>query len=302
MSGLRQWSRRPGAAAAGGTWAEAGHLETVPDSAIAGDCGVVDIRVPPVAEADDDEYRLAPEPPAEPPPLPAAKTTGGSSMGERQRKPKICPSCERELPAGSKVCVDCGIVLKSGKSLRTSHGVDQDAIYAHADSVAAALSWIIPIAVFPIASDAFGKFKPIAIRCLALAIVVVSLLFWAQGLTAQGRQSGLAFGSWQDLMLWSGSLPNPFLDGEPGEFHWYQLLTNTFLHGGLLHLAGNMVFLLVFGDRINALLGNAKSIVLYLLLGIAASVIFLISRIGQPVIPALRLQGRSWEWPACISS
>ena len=195
------------------------------------------------------------------------------------------------MPAGSKVCVDCGIVLKSGKSLRTSHGVDQDAIYAHADSVAAALSWIIPIAVFPIASDAFGKFKPIAIRCLALAIVVVSLLFWAEGLTAQGRQSGLAFGSWQDLMLWSGSLPNPFLDGEPGEFHWYQLLTNTFLHGGLLHLAGNMVFLLVFGDRINALLGNAKSIVLYLLLGIAASVIFLISRIGQPVIPALAASG-----------
>jgi membrane associated rhomboid family serine protease len=250
-----------------------------------------DIRVPPVAAADDDEYRLAPEQPAEPPPVPAVHPDGGSAPGAPKRKPKICPSCERELPAGSKVCIACGIVLKTGKSLRTSHGVDHDAIFAHAESVAAALSWIIPIAVFPIASDAFGKFKPLAIRCLALAIVVVSLFFWAQGFAARARHSGLAFGPWQDLMLWSGSRPNPNLDGAPGEFHWYQLLTNTFLHGGLLHLAGNMVFLLVFGDRINALVGNAKSIVLYLLLGIAASVIFLISRIGDPVVPALGASG-----------
>jgi membrane associated rhomboid family serine protease len=62
-----------------------------------------------------------------------------------------------------------------------------------------------------------------------------------------------------------------------GHFDWYQLLTNTFLHdpysiwGFIMHLGGNMLFLLIFGTRVNALVGNLKMAILYPLLGIAAS-------------------------------
>jgi membrane associated rhomboid family serine protease len=76
-----------------------------------------------------------------------------------------------------------------------------------------------------------------------------------------------------------------------GRFHLYQLITNTFLHGSPLHFAGNMLFLLVFGTRVNALIGNLMTAGLYLVLAIAASVAHAISMQGQPPIYALGASG-----------
>ena len=47
------------------------------------------------------------------------------------------------------------------------------------------------------------------------------------------------------------------------------LVTYTFLHGDWLHLAGNMIFLWVFGDNIEAALGHLRFFLFYLLCGIA---------------------------------
>jgi len=49
------------------------------------------------------------------------------------------------------------------------------------------------------------------------------------------------------------------------------LLTSMFLHGGWLHLIGNMLFLWVFGDNIEAVLGHIGYLVFYLAGGLAAS-------------------------------
>jgi membrane associated rhomboid family serine protease len=76
-----------------------------------------------------------------------------------------------------------------------------------------------------------------------------------------------------------------------GEFHWYQLITNGFLHGGILHLAGNLLFLLVFGSRVNALIGQWKTAVLYLILMIIASWAEMISLSDGPPRPALGASG-----------
>lgn len=51
---------------------------------------------------------------------------------------------------------------------------------------------------------------------------------------------------------------------------WVTLVTSMFLHGGWLHLIGNMVFLLVFGRRLEARLGAGKFVLFYFLTGIAA--------------------------------
>lgn len=48
-----------------------------------------------------------------------------------------------------------------------------------------------------------------------------------------------------------------------GEFHWYQLITHAFLHGGYLHLIGNLIFLLIFGGRVNALIGDFRTVLIY---------------------------------------
>ena len=52
---------------------------------------------------------------------------------------------------------------------------------------------------------------------------------------------------------------------------WMSLLTNVFLHGGLMHIAGNMLFLWIFSDNVEAVLGNIWFIVFYLAGGIFAS-------------------------------
>lgn len=52
---------------------------------------------------------------------------------------------------------------------------------------------------------------------------------------------------------------------------WGTVFTSMFIHGGVLHYLGNMVFLWVFGDNVEDKLGHAKYLAFYLLGGIAAA-------------------------------
>jgi membrane associated rhomboid family serine protease len=56
----------------------------------------------------------------------------------------------------------------------------------------------------------------------------------------------------------------------PARFHFANLVTSMFLHGGWMHLLGNMWFLWVFGDNVEDALGHGKFFVFYMLCGIAA--------------------------------
>ena len=56
----------------------------------------------------------------------------------------------------------------------------------------------------------------------------------------------------------------------PARFHASAVITSMFLHGGWLHIIGNMWFLWIFGDNIEDVLGHTKYLVFYLLCGIAA--------------------------------
>lgn len=62
-------------------------------------------------------------------------------------------------------------------------------------------------------------------------------------------------------------VPQEILAGE----ELFTLLTSMFLHGGWFHLASNMVFLWVFGDNIEAVMGQFFYVFFYLLSGLAAS-------------------------------
>ncbi|NES99946.1 MAG: rhomboid family intramembrane serine protease [Sphaerospermopsis sp. SIO1G2] len=52
---------------------------------------------------------------------------------------------------------------------------------------------------------------------------------------------------------------------------WATLITAQFLHGGFLHLAGNMLFLWIFGNNVEDKLGHIKYLLFYLLCGVLAS-------------------------------
>ena len=57
----------------------------------------------------------------------------------------------------------------------------------------------------------------------------------------------------------------------PDHFTFQSVLTSMFLHGGWLHVLGNMWFLWIFGDNIEDILGHAKYLLFYLLCGFAAA-------------------------------
>lgn len=52
---------------------------------------------------------------------------------------------------------------------------------------------------------------------------------------------------------------------------WSTLITSQFLHGGFLHLAGNMLFLWIFGNNVEDKLGHVKYLIFYLACGVLAA-------------------------------
>jgi membrane associated rhomboid family serine protease len=52
---------------------------------------------------------------------------------------------------------------------------------------------------------------------------------------------------------------------------WYTVVTSMFLHGGWLHVAGNLWFLWIFGNNVEDAMGHARFLIFYLLAGLAAA-------------------------------
>ena len=64
-------------------------------------------------------------------------------------------------------------------------------------------------------------------------------------------------------------VPRRFLANPGGDSA--TLLTSMFMHGGWLHLLGNMLYLWIFGDNVEDRFGHVKFIIFYLLCGLAAT-------------------------------
>lgn len=60
----------------------------------------------------------------------------------------------------------------------------------------------------------------------------------------------------------------------PAEFSVVSMFTAMFLHGGWLHLAGNMLFLWIYGDNVEHRLGHFSYLLAYLVAGLAATLFF----------------------------
>jgi membrane associated rhomboid family serine protease len=62
----------------------------------------------------------------------------------------------------------------------------------------------------------------------------------------------------------------------PDRLHYSSLLSSMFLHGGWMHLIGNMWFLWIYGDNVEDVLGHGKFALFYLLSGLAAGVVHIL--------------------------
>ena len=76
----------------------------------------------------------------------------------------------------------------------------------------------------------------------------------------------------------------------PAAFSWVTVLTSMFLHGGLLHFGGNMLYLWIFGDNVEDRMGHGRFLVFYLLCGTAAALAQTIM-VPDSVIPMVGASG-----------
>ncbi len=69
----------------------------------------------------------------------------------------------------------------------------------------------------------------------------------------------------------------------PDHLYLPSFITSMFLHGGWLHLIGNMWFLWVFGSHIEDAMGSGRFLVFYLISGVASAAVQVATSLGSPV-------------------
>jgi membrane associated rhomboid family serine protease len=102
---------------------------------------------------------------------------------------------------------------------------------------------------------------------IALIAACCVTFLWQRSLdAAAGRRLVDALGAIPAVLLTAARLP-PELQWLP---RYGPLFTSMFLHGGWLHLLGNMLYLWIYGDNVEDSMGHARFLIFYLLCGIAA--------------------------------
>lgn len=96
----------------------------------------------------------------------------------------------------------------------------------------------------------------------------------------------------EDMLLHYGTIPVVITNGLNN--HNYGVLStifsSMFLHAGVIHIGGNMLFLWIFGDNIEYKFGRGKFLVLYLFWGVVAGFFHILSNPSSP-LPAIGASG-----------
>ncbi len=101
-----------------------------------------------------------------------------------------------------------------------------------------------------------------------IIMLCVSVHLWQMGLSpTEDRLISLQYGVVPALFFGVDSLPPEYQAIPP----FLSPLTSMFLHGGLMHLGGNMLFLWIFGNNVEESMGRARYLVFYVLCGYAAA-------------------------------
>ena len=76
----------------------------------------------------------------------------------------------------------------------------------------------------------------------------------------------------ETLIYQMGMVPASLAHGHiPGTGGYSTILSSMFLHGGWMHILGNMLYLWIFGNNVEDSMGHVRFIIFYLLAGIAAA-------------------------------
>jgi membrane associated rhomboid family serine protease len=154
-------------------------------------------------------------------------------------------------------------------------------------------------AVFPLSDDNEPNRGPAYVTLAIIALNVVVFLLFQQG--SSDNEFTYAYSTIPAEISTGTDLTTPqpiTIDGQqyaipqaPGpDPIQLTLLTSMFMHGDILHIGGNMLFLWVFGDNVEHRVGRLKYLVFYLLAGVIASLAQVAVNAGS-VIPSLGASG-----------
>jgi len=119
--------------------------------------------------------------------------------------------------------------------------------------------------MIPLKDDNPTRTFPFVNYALIAACVLVFL--WEVSLGGRAQNAILAYGFIPDVALGHARLP-PGMAVVPA---WTTVFTSMFLHGGWMHLIGNMLYLWIFADNVEDRFGHGRFVVFYLLCGVAAA-------------------------------
>jgi membrane associated rhomboid family serine protease len=108
---------------------------------------------------------------------------------------------------------------------------------------------------------------PYVTYALVGACIAIFLLMWARQSEAGQIAIAAGFGLIPSVLFGTAQLPLE-LAQLPS---WLTLFSNVLLHASFAHLAGNMLFLWVFGDNVEDAMGHGRFLVFFFLCGLAGS-------------------------------
>jgi membrane associated rhomboid family serine protease len=120
--------------------------------------------------------------------------------------------------------------------------------------------------MIPLKDDNPTSRKPIVTYFLIASCVLIFLI----QITSQSYKTGQLFYSYgliPSVLMGNNQLPLD-LYAIPS---WLTIFTSMFMHGGFMHLAGNMLYMWIFADNIEDSLGSKKFLIFYLLAGTGAA-------------------------------
>ncbi len=119
--------------------------------------------------------------------------------------------------------------------------------------------------MIPLHDDNPTAITPIVTIGIIVACVLVFL--WQLSLGAAGDRAVYSFGVIPAVLFGDKTLP-PALDVLPPTL---TVFTSMFMHGGWMHIIGNMLYLWIFGNNVEDAMGHGRFIAFYLLSGIGAA-------------------------------
>jgi membrane associated rhomboid family serine protease len=125
--------------------------------------------------------------------------------------------------------------------------------------------------MIPLRDENPTRITPFLTWLLVALNVVIFLFEMSGGLVETRRGLGGFLAGWTLVPAELTQGRDYAINGPTLQPMWLTIFTAMFLHGGWMHLIGNMVFLLIFGNNIEEALGRGKYLLFYFLCGVAAA-------------------------------